>query len=210
MNIAQYIHITVNNTSLNENQTCNKMVTVQELLLLFYQVIRLNCNSLKFYRIQLQLSENISLWDNCTWLTWWMIPLPGFQNPTPYLALTVDRNSYTSLLISCQKCNISTVNTYISHIRWMASSTQYQPKLSPVCNTCNLSLLITRLKKKCFSRFGRLIYKQWCTGLATSEFRPAESHLAITLQHTCILSDLTLVYHYLQYEGKIIFFYSRG
>lgn len=139
-----------------------------------------------------------------------MIPLPGFQNPTPYLALTVDRNSYTSLLISCQKRNISTVNTYISHIRWMASSTQYQPKLSPVCNTCNLSLLITRLKKKCFSRFGRLIYKQWCTGLATSEFRPAESHLAITLQHTCILSDLTLVYHYLQYEGKIIFFIQEA
>jgi hypothetical protein len=32
--------------------------------------------------------------------TWWMMPLPGFQKPTPYLAPAVDRKLYTSLLTS--------------------------------------------------------------------------------------------------------------
>ncbi len=32
-----------------------------------------------------------------------MIPLPGFQKPMPYFALTVRRNSYTSELMSSAK-----------------------------------------------------------------------------------------------------------
>ncbi len=31
--------------------------------------------------------------------TWWMIPEPGFQKPTPYLAPAVARKSYTSTLV---------------------------------------------------------------------------------------------------------------
>ena len=33
--------------------------------------------------------------------TWWMMPLPGFQNPTPYLAPADDKKWYTSELTSC-------------------------------------------------------------------------------------------------------------
>lgn len=34
-----------------------------------------------------------------------MMPLPGFQNPTPYLAPAVAKNSYTSLFKSYAKKN---------------------------------------------------------------------------------------------------------
>lgn len=33
--------------------------------------------------------------------TWWMIPEPGFQKPTPYLAAAVARKLYTSSFTSC-------------------------------------------------------------------------------------------------------------
>ena len=36
----------------------------------------------------------------CSSTTWWMIPEPGFQNPIPYFAETLRRNSYTSEFVS--------------------------------------------------------------------------------------------------------------
>lgn len=38
-----------------------------------------------------------------------MMPLPGFQNPTPYLAPAVAKNSYTSLFKSYAKKNKSKI-----------------------------------------------------------------------------------------------------
>lgn len=50
-----------------------------------------------------------------------MMPLPGFQNPTPYLAPAVAKNSYTSLFKSYAKkkskirCIFNILNPNISN-----------------------------------------------------------------------------------------------
>lgn len=64
-----------------------------------------------------------------------MMPLPGFQNPTPYLAPAVAKNSYTSLFKSYAKKKKSKIrfifnilNPNISNtidVFWVGSPQQY-------------------------------------------------------------------------------------
>lgn len=63
-----------------------------------------------------------------------MMPLPGFQNPTPYLAPAVAKNSYTSLFKSYAKkkskiqCIFNILNPNISNtidVFWVGSPQQY-------------------------------------------------------------------------------------
>lgn len=63
-----------------------------------------------------------------------MMPLPGFQNPTPYLAPAVAKNSYTSLFKSYAKKKskiqyiFNILNPNISNtidVFWVGSPQQY-------------------------------------------------------------------------------------